>query len=108
MVNYHIYRFKEYSPQNVVNMFCEGIYMTLIDGEKDSVYCVKEVNIEKPVFSMSLKSIGVNTGKKIKVVNKKKQGGLIIQVDKKQIAICRNVASGIIVEFVEKEYPEVM
>ena len=82
--------------------------MTLIDGEKNGVYRVKEVHVEKPVFSMRLKSIGVDTGKQIKVVNKKNQGGLIIQVDRKQIAICRNVASGIIVEFEKKEYPEVM
>ncbi len=82
--------------------------MTLIDGEMNGVYCVKAVNVEKTVYSKRLKSIGVNTGKNIKVINKKDQGGLIIQVDRKQIALCKNVASGITVEYVKKEYPEVM
>ena len=82
--------------------------MTLIDGEKNGVYTLKEINIEKQVYSMRLKSIGVTNGKQIKVLNKKSQGGLIIQVDRKQIALCRNMASGIVVEFEKKEYPEVM
>ncbi len=82
--------------------------MTLIEGEKNGVYRVKEMNVEQPVYSMRLKSIGVNNGSQIKVINKKEKGGVIIQVDKKQIALCRNVASGIIVEFERKEYPEVI
>lgn len=82
--------------------------MTLIDGEKNGVYRIKEMNVEQPGYSMRLKAIGVNSGSQIKVINKKAQGGVIIQVDKKQIALCRNVASGIIVEFERKEYPEVI
>ncbi len=82
--------------------------MTLTEGEKNRVYLVKEMNVEKPVYSKRLKSIGLNYGSHVKVINKKERGGLIIQVEKKQIALCRNVASGIIVEFMKKEYPEVM
>ncbi|MBE5844215.1 MAG: ferrous iron transport protein A [Butyrivibrio sp.] len=85
-----------------------GVFMTLIEGEKNGVYRVKEMNVEQPIYSMRLKSIGVNNGSQIKVINKKEKGGVIIQVDKKQIALCRNVASGIIVEFERKEYPEVI
>lgn len=82
--------------------------MTLIEGEKNGVYRIKEMNVQQPVFSMRLKSIGVYSGTQIKVINKKERGGVIIQVDKKQIALCRNVASGIVVEFERKEYPEVI
>ena len=82
--------------------------MTLTDGEKNGVYLVKEMNVEQAVYSKRLKSIGLNHGSHVKVINKKERGGLIIQVEKKQIALCRNVASGIIVEFMKKEYPEVM
>ncbi|WP_029321440.1 ferrous iron transport protein A [Butyrivibrio sp. AE3004] len=82
--------------------------MTLIDGEKNGVYLVKEMNVEKANYSQRLKSIGVVDGSHIKVINKKERGGLIIQVEKKQIALCHNVASGIIVEFEKKEYPDVM
>ncbi|WP_026509343.1 MULTISPECIES: ferrous iron transport protein A [unclassified Butyrivibrio] len=82
--------------------------MTLIDGEKNGVYLVKEMNIEQLSYSERLKSIGVASGSHIKVINKKERGGLIIQVEKKQIALCRNVASGIVVEFEKKEFPEVM
>ncbi len=82
--------------------------MTLIEGEKNGVYRIKEMNVEKTVFSMRLKSIGVNSGSQVKVINKKEHGGLIIQVDKKQIALCRNVASGIVVEFERKEFSEVI
>ena len=82
--------------------------MTLTDGEKNGVYLVKEMNVEQAVYSKRLKSIGLNYGSHVKVINKKERGGLIIQVEKKQIALCRNVASGIIVEFMKKEYPEVM
>ena len=82
--------------------------MTLTDGEKNGVYLVKEMNVEKEVYSERLKSIGIRHGSHIKVINKKERGGLIVQVEKKQIALCRNVASGIIVEFEKKEFPEVM
>ncbi|WP_408071110.1 ferrous iron transport protein A [Butyrivibrio sp. JL13D10] len=82
--------------------------MTLTDGEKNGVYLVKEMNVEKEVYSERLKSIGIRHGSHVKVINKKERGGLIVQVEKKQIALCRNVASGIIVEFEKKEYPEVM
>ena len=82
--------------------------MTLIDGEKNGIYLVKEMNVQQSVYSKRLKSIGVTDGSHIKVIGKKERGGLIIQVDKKQIALCRNVASGIIVEFEKKEYPVVM
>ena len=82
--------------------------MTLTDGEKNGVYLVKEMNVEQSVYLKRLKSIGIKYGSHIKVINKKERGGLIIQVEKKQIALCRNVASGIIVEFEKKEYPEVM
>ena len=82
--------------------------MTLTDGEKNGIYLVKEMNVEQSIYSKRLKSIGVTGGSRIKVINKKERGGVIIQVDKKQIALCRNVASGIIVEFEKKEYSEVM
>ena len=82
--------------------------MTLVEGEKNCVYRIVQMNVDKPVFSMRLKSIGVDNGSQIKVINKKERGGLIIQVEKKQIALCRNVAMGIIVEFEHNEYPEVI
>ena len=85
-----------------------GGVMTLNEGEKNGIYRIVQMNVDKPVFSMRLKSIGVNNGSKIKVIGKKERGGLIIQVDKKQIALCRNVASGILVEFERHEYSEVM
>ena len=66
------------------------------------------VNVEQQVYSKRLKSIGIRYGSHVKVINKKERGGLIIQVEKKQIALSRNVASGISVEFEKKEYPEVM
>ena len=47
-----------------------GVFMTLIEGEKNGVYRVKEMNVEQPIYSMRLKSIGVNNGSQIKVINK--------------------------------------
>ena len=82
--------------------------MTLTDGEKNGIYLVKEMNVVQSVYSKRLKSIGVTFGSHIKLINKKERGGVIIQVEKKLIALGRNVASGIIVEFEKKEYPEVM
>ncbi|WP_026670676.1 FeoA family protein [Butyrivibrio sp. AE3006] len=82
--------------------------MTLIDGEKNGVYLVKGMNVEQSVFQMRLKSIGVTDGSHVKVIGKKEHGGLIIQLGKKQIALCRNLASGIVVEFEKKEFSEVM
>lgn len=82
--------------------------MTLTDGEKNGIYLVKEMNVEQSIYSKRLKSIGVTGGSHIKVINKKERGGVIIQVNKKQIALCRNVASGIVIEFMKKEFPEVM
>jgi Fe2+ transport system protein FeoA len=51
-----------------------GVFMTLIEGEKNGVYRVKEMNVEQPIYSMRLKSIGVNNGSQIKVINKKRKG----------------------------------
>ena len=82
--------------------------MTLIEGEKDGVYRILQMNVESQVFAMRLKSIGVSSGASVKVISSKKRGGLIIQSGRKQIALCRNVASGIVVEYVRRDYPEVI
>ncbi|MCR4903331.1 MAG: ferrous iron transport protein A [Butyrivibrio sp.] len=72
--------------------------MTLFEGIKDGVYLVKRLNFDEKIAKDRLSCMGVKAGSKVTVLNKKETGGLIIQLDNKQIGLCRNFADGIEIE----------
>ena len=68
--------------------------MILYDGKKDGVYEVCGVYVEGAV-TRRLQALGLNDGTKIKILNRKKKGALIIQVRGTRLAIGKHISSGI-------------
>lgn len=68
--------------------------MTLYDGEKGSSYEVCGVRVEESI-ARRLQALGLNDGTKIKILNRKKKGALIIQVRGTRLALGQHISSGI-------------
>ena len=68
--------------------------MTLYDGKKDREYEVCGVYVEESV-TRRLQALGLNDGTKIKILNRKKKGALIIQVRGTRLALGKHISSGI-------------
>ncbi len=72
--------------------------MTLFDGQMDCVYKIKRLNFKEENAKVRLSCMGVIAGSKVTVIGKKETGGLLIQLDNKQIGLCRTFADGIEIE----------
>ncbi len=68
--------------------------MTLYDGEKGKVYEVSEVYVEEPV-TRRLQALGLNDSTKVRILNRKKGGAIIIQVRGTRLALGKHISSGI-------------
>lgn len=68
--------------------------MTLYDGKKGSSYEVCGVYVKESV-ARRLQALGLNDGTKIKILNRKKKGALIIQVRGTRLALGKHISSGI-------------
>lgn len=68
--------------------------MTLYDGEKGGVYEVDGVYVDEPI-TRRLQALGLNDGTKVKILNRKKGGALIIQVRGTRLALGKHISSGI-------------
>lgn len=68
--------------------------MTLYEGEKGGVYEVDGVYVEEPI-TRRLQALGLNDGTKVRILNRKKGGALIIQVRGTRLALGKYIASGI-------------
>ncbi len=68
--------------------------MTLYDGEKGGSYEVCGVYVEESI-TRRLQALGVNEGTKIRILNRKKKGALIIQVRGTRLALGQHISSGI-------------
>lgn len=68
--------------------------MTLYEGKKDGIYEVRGVYVEESV-TRRLQALGLNDGTKIKIINRKKKGALIIQVRGTRLALGSHISSGI-------------
>lgn len=68
--------------------------MTLYDGVKDGTYEVCGVYVEEAV-TRRLQALGINEGTKIKILNRKKKGALIVQVRGTRLALGKHISSGI-------------
>ncbi len=72
--------------------------MTLFDGKKDCVYKIKRLNFTEKNATDRLSCMGVTAGSQVTVIGKKETGGLLIQLENKQIGLCRTFADGIEIE----------
>ena len=68
--------------------------MTLYEGEKGSSYEVCGVYVEESI-TRRLQALGLNDGTRVKILNRKKKGALIIQVRGTRLALGRYISSGI-------------
>lgn len=74
--------------------------MVLFEGKKDANYNVKELLLEDSV-TRRLQALGLNEGTRIKILNRKRNGAMIIQVRGTRLALGKHIASGIEVKEVQ-------
>lgn len=71
--------------------------MSLFEGMKGSSYEIKGLYVEEGL-TRRLQALGLNDGTVITVLNRKKNGALIIRVRGTRLAIGRHISQGIEVE----------
>lgn len=68
--------------------------MTLFEGIKNQEYEVRSLYIEEKT-GRRLQALGLNDGTRVKVLNRKKNGAMIIAVRGTRLALGRRILSGI-------------
>lgn len=68
--------------------------MTLYEAKKDKEYTIKGLYVEEAV-TRRLQALGLNDGTRIKVLNRKKRGALIIKVRGTRLALGKHLSSNI-------------
>lgn len=68
--------------------------MSLFEGEKNKSYEIKGLYVEESI-TRRLQALGLNDGTIITVLNRKKNGALIIRVRGTRLAVGRHISSGI-------------
>lgn len=71
--------------------------MTLFDGNIDRNYIVEEVKVIENI-SRRLEALGINEGTSVKILNRKKQGAMIIKVRGTRLALGKSIVNKIIVK----------
>lgn len=74
--------------------------MTLYEGQVGGQYLVEDMKIESEI-SRRLQALGLIEGTRLKMLNRKKNGSLIIYVRGTRLALGRHITSGIVVKEVE-------
>lgn len=76
--------------------------MTLYEACKDREYMVEGLFVEA-ALTRRLQALGLNDGTRIRVLNRKKRGALIIQVRGTRLALGRHLSSNIEVSECSRE-----
>nr|WP_308627961.1 FeoA family protein [uncultured Eisenbergiella sp.] len=76
--------------------------MTLYEGQVGGQYYVEDIGIEQGI-SRRLQALGLIEGTKVKMLNRKKNGSLIIYVRGTRLALGKHITSGIVVKGVETD-----
>lgn len=76
--------------------------MTILEGKVKHDYIVTDIVINEAVMRR-LESLGINSGTKLRMMNQKKNGTVIIKVRGTRWAIGRDIAGGIQVRPTEEE-----
>lgn len=71
--------------------------MSLFEGMKGNNYEIKGLYVEEEI-TRRLQALGLNDGTVVTVLNRKKNGALIIRVRGTRLAIGRHISQGIEVE----------
>ena len=76
--------------------------MTILDGTVKEFYTVTDVQIQENIMRR-LEALGINSGARMQLMNRKKTGTVIIKVRGTRWAMGRDIAGGILVEPIAKE-----
>ena len=76
--------------------------MTLYEGQVGGQYFVEDIGIEQGI-SRRLQALGLIEGTKVKMLNRKRNGSLIIYVRGTRLALGKHNTSGIVVKGVETD-----
>lgn len=68
--------------------------MTITEGHIGETYAVTDISMEGPVMRR-LEALGINSGTKLRLMNRKRNGTVIIKVRGTRWAIGRDIAGGI-------------
>lgn len=68
--------------------------MTLFEGVKDKSYEIKELFVEESI-TRRLQALGLNDGTIVTILNRKKNGALIMKVRGTRLAVGKHISSGI-------------
>ncbi|MBD5396412.1 MAG: ferrous iron transport protein A [Lachnospiraceae bacterium] len=68
--------------------------MSLFEGEKDKSYEIMGLHVEEGI-TRRLQALGLNDGTIVTVLNRKKNGALIIRVRGTRLAVGKHISSGI-------------
>lgn len=76
--------------------------MTITQGHIGRTYIVTDISMEGPIMRR-LEALGINSGTKLRLMNQKRNGTVIIKVRGTRWAIGRDIAGGILVSPAEEE-----
>ena len=76
--------------------------MTLYEGRVGGQYLVEDIKIESDI-SRRLQALGLIEGTRLKMLNRKGNGSLIIYVRGTRLALGKHITSGIVVKGVETD-----
>lgn len=68
--------------------------MTLYEGEKGKSYRVRELFMEEALMRR-LQALGLNEGTTVKILNRKKDGALIVYVRGTRLAVGKHISTNI-------------
>lgn len=68
--------------------------MTLYEGEKGKTYSVRELFMEEGLMRR-LQALGLNEGTKVKILNRKKDGAIILYVRGTRLAVGKHITMNI-------------
>lgn len=68
--------------------------MTLYEADKNRIYEISGLFVEESI-TRRLQALGLNDGTKIKVLNRKRKGALMIQVRGTRLALGKHISSNI-------------
>ena len=71
--------------------------MTIMDGSINGTYVVTDISMEGNIMRR-LETLGINSGTKLQMMNRKRNGTVIIKVRGTRWAIGRDIAGGILVK----------
>ena len=75
--------------------------MVLTDGSIGSKYCVMDISLNRET-EYRLEALGLTFGSNIEIINKKKNGSLMVRIRGTRFAMGKDIANGISVESLSK------